>query len=91
MSEYYAADQITWAVEESGVVIVNGATGSATTLGYPQAAIWDFLTRGESGERICSKLCAVASLDTTAAQALLQETVAALRKAGFLAPGKCSG
>lgn len=91
MSEYRAAPQVRWAVEAGGVVLIDCATGGATTLGYPQAAIWDFLTRGESSERIAAKLGAIASLDAAAAQALVLETVAALREAGYLARGDASG
>ena len=68
-------------------MLIDGATGVATTLGYPQAAIWDFLTRGEPEEKICAKLCAIASLDPAAAQALVMETVAALRDAGLVTRG----
>ncbi len=84
MTEYRAAEQVRWAVEAGGVVLIDGATGAATTLGYPQAAIWDFLTRGESSERIAAKMGAIASLDPAGAQALVEETIAALREAGFL-------
>ena len=87
MSEYRAAEHVRWAVETAGVVLIDGATGTATTLGYPQAAIWDFLTRGEPVEQICAKLCAIASLDPAAAQALVLETMAALRKAGLVTRG----
>jgi hypothetical protein len=90
MSEYRAAEHVRWAVEAGGVVILDRA-GQATTLGYPPAAIWDFLTRGESEERISAKLCAIASLDAEAAQALTRETVAALRAAGWIAPRDSSG
>ena len=87
MSEYRAAEHVRWTVEAGGVVLIDGATGVATTLGYPQAAIWDFLTRGEPEEKICAKLCAIASLDLAAARALVQETVAALRDAGLVTRG----
>jgi hypothetical protein len=87
MIEYRAGQHVRWAVEAGGVVLIDGVTGAATTLGYPQAAIWDFLTRGESGERMCAKLCAIASLDPAAAQALVRETVAALRDAGLVTRG----
>jgi hypothetical protein len=85
MSEYRIAEEVGWAVEAGGVVIIDRTTGAATTLSYPQAAIWDFLTRGESGERICAKMCTIASLDPAAARALVKDTVADLREAGFLA------
>ena len=91
MTQYRTADHVKWAVEAAGVVLIDRATGAATTLGYPQAAIWDFLTRGESSERIALKMCTIASLTPEAAQALVLETVAALRQAGFLERGEASG
>jgi hypothetical protein len=77
-------EQVKWAVETTGVALLNCATGAVTTLAYPQAAIWDFLTRGESPERIAALLCPIASLDEAAAAALVAETVAELRERGFL-------
>jgi hypothetical protein len=72
-------------------VIVNDATGASVSLGYPQAAIWDFVVCGESGERMVAKLCAIAGLEPAAAQALMIETIAAWWEAGFIAPGDSSG
>ena len=73
-----------WAVEARGVLLINPETGATEMLGYPQAAIWDFLTRGESTERIAAKMCAIASLEPTAARVLVEETVAAFQEAGWL-------
>jgi hypothetical protein len=84
MSEYRVAEQVRWAVETAGVVLINNANGAATTLGYPEAAIWDLITRGDPGERIAAKLCVIAGLDPAAAHQLVLDTVAAWRKAGFL-------
>ncbi|MGA2328433.1 MAG: PqqD family protein [Bryobacteraceae bacterium] len=91
MSEFRAAEQVRWAVEAAGVVLIDGATGAATTLGYPEAAIWDLITRGDSRERIAAKLCAIAGLEPAAAQELVLNTVAVLREAGFLAPRGSGG
>jgi len=76
---------VKWAVETRGVLLINEATGAVVTVEYPQAAIWDLLTRGESNRQIARKLCAIASLDPDAAEALVRETLAAWREAGFLA------
>jgi hypothetical protein len=84
MSEYRSAEQVRWAVEAAGVVLINNANGAATTLCYPEAAIWDLITRGDSNERIAAKLCAIVGLDPAAARQLVLDTVAAWRKAGFL-------
>lgn len=91
MRGYRVAAGVRWAVEAGGVALVNDSTGTGATLGYPQAAIWDFLTRGEPGERIAARLCVVASLDMAAAQALVLETVAAWEQAGFLVPWGADG
>ena len=91
MSEYRVADGVKWAVEAGGVVLIDCSTGADKTLGYPEAAIWDFLTRGESSAAIAAKVCAIASLDQAASQALVAETVAALREAGFLAAREARG
>jgi hypothetical protein len=86
MSEFRVAEHVRWAVEAAGVVLINDATGASLSLGYSQAAIWDFLARGESRERIVAKVCAIAGLDPAAAQALMIETIAAWWEAGFVAP-----
>ena len=84
MNGYRPAEQVRWAVEAAGVVLISGATGAATSLSYPEAAIWDLITRGDSSEKIAAKLCAIAGLDAEAAQKLVLDTVEAWRKAGFL-------
>ncbi len=84
MSGYRVAEQVRWAVEAAGVVLIHGATGETVAVGYPRAAIWDSLTRGEDCERIAAKLCAIASLDPEAARKLVQETVDQWREAGLL-------
>jgi hypothetical protein len=84
MNRFRVAEPVRWAVEAAGVVLVNDATGAVITLGYPQAAVWDLLTRGDSGAKIGAKLCAIAALEPAAARALVRETAAALREAGFL-------
>jgi hypothetical protein len=84
MSGYRVAEQVRWAVEAAGVVLIHSATGETITVGYPRAAIWDFLTRGEDCERMAAKLCAIASLQPEAARKLVFETVAQWREAGLL-------
>ncbi|MGO9096661.1 MAG: hypothetical protein ACLQGV_15740 [Bryobacteraceae bacterium] len=84
MSGCRIAEQVRWAVEAAGVVLIHGATGETILVGYPRAAIWDFLTRGEDCERMAVKLCAIASLQPAAARMLVQETVAEWREAELL-------
>ena len=84
MNEYRVTEQIRSAVEAGGVVLIDHATGAATTLRYPEAAIWDLITRGDSPDRIATKMCAIAGLEPAAAQKLVLDTLAAWREAGFL-------
>jgi hypothetical protein len=84
MSGFRVAELARWAVEADGVTLIHGGTGAALTLGYPRAAIWDFLTRGESCEQMGPKLCAIAACGPEAARALIGETLAALHEAGFV-------
>jgi hypothetical protein len=84
MSGLRIAEQVRWAVEAAGVVLIHGATGETIAVGYPRAAIWDFLTRGEDCERIAAKLCAIAALEPAAARKLVFETVVQWREAGLI-------
>lgn len=84
MNQYRPAEQVRWAVEAAGVVLIHNTTGAATTLCYPEAAIWELVTRGDSNDRIAAKLCAIAGLELAAAYQLVLDTLAAWREAGFL-------
>jgi len=84
MNGYRVAEQVRGAVEAAAVVLIHGATGETITVGYPRAAIWDFLTRGEDCERMAAKLCVIASLEPEAARKLVLETVAQWREAGLI-------
>ena len=85
MSECRVAEHVRWAVEPAGVVLIDRTTGASATLDYPRAAIWDFLTRGETEEQMCGRMCAIASLDRDASLELLRRTVTELLAAGWLA------
>jgi hypothetical protein len=80
------AAHIHWAVEIDGVVILNEEDGSSVKLAYPQAAIWDFITRGESMEQITGKIAVIAAMAPAAAERLVTRTRAELLQRGFLSP-----
>jgi hypothetical protein len=85
------ARHVCWAVELDGVVVLNERNGRSLKLAYPQAAIWDFVTRGDSRKEIVCKIAAVASLAPEEAERLVVQTEAELRQSGFLAPGSLHG
>lgn len=84
MAEYRPAESTRWAVENTGVLLINAASGATRFLGYPQAAIWDLVARGDSRARVADKLCAIAGLTREEADALAAEVASMLCAEGFL-------
>jgi hypothetical protein len=41
----YPSPDVVWAVEPSGVRLINRGSGSTLCLQYPEAALWDFVSR----------------------------------------------
>ncbi len=73
-----------WAVEHEGVFLWNEASGATLKLGYPEAAIWDLLTRRDSRARIATKLTVIASLAPETAATAVSNMVRRLVAEGFL-------
>jgi hypothetical protein len=71
-------------VETCGITLIHRGTGTTRSLRYPEAALWDLLSRGYSYERTLSLLCAIASLAPEAAERLLLDSLAAWVEVGFL-------
>ena len=67
-----------------GILLVNEGTGITCSLGYPQAAIWDVITRGYAYEQAVQMLTAITSLHVEEVKKLLFESLAAWVNAGFL-------
>jgi len=60
-----------YVVEPDGVRILTG--GGSTFLPYPEAAVWDLLSRGEPLEAAAGKLGLIAGLDLEGARALVND------------------
>jgi hypothetical protein len=84
MDRFRPGEAIRWAVEIDGIVLLNELTGKSIKLTYPQAALWDFISRGDSPNHIPRKLALVASLELAAAERLAEEAIAGLVRDGFL-------
>jgi len=84
MNKLRPAGAIRWAAEIDGIVLLNDQTGKCIKLAYPQAALWDFITRGDSLKQITRKLALVASLESAAAERLAAEAITLLMRDGFL-------
>ena len=84
MQEYRSMPRVAWAVNTDGIVLTNEATGAVCRLGYPEAAVWDLISRGYSYEVTVSLLCTIGSLTLDSAERLVLESLAAWASGCFL-------
>jgi len=76
--------EVGWVVETARIVVVHRGTGAAHSLEYPEAAVWDLLSRGYSCERTISMLCAIASLEPRAAEQCVLAAIESWAGSGIL-------
>ncbi len=81
---YRSAPGLSWLVEPDGLVLTSSVTGAVHRLRYPEAAVWDWISRGESWAGTVRNTGAVARLDPEAAQRLVRGAVCAWVEAGLL-------
>jgi hypothetical protein len=91
MTEFRPANQVHWAVERTGLLLIHADSGASCLLGYPDAAVWDLLARGNTPEIVASKLCAIAALAPAEAQALVDALTARWHAAGWLSEEAAGG
>lgn len=84
---YQCSPGVVWAVEMDGITLLNPSTGAVCSLGYPQAAIWDLISRGYSTDRLLRVISALASLEPNETDRLVHESLEDWTKAGFLIKG----
>lgn len=77
-----AAPGVRWVVEATSLAVYN-PSGSVTRLGYPEAAVWDMLTHGETPTRAAGRLVYVAALSPIDAEAVVGRAVDAWVRAGL--------
>lgn len=80
-----SAEGVAWAVDRGGLWLLCEASGASQWLAYPEAAVWDLLSRGLSFERTVSLLGPIASLGSDEAERLVRRCIEAWTEAGFLA------
>jgi hypothetical protein len=81
---YQCAPHVRWAVESRGIILVDQNKGSAHSLSYPQAAVWDLINSGYSFDQGVKMLRAVASMEAKEAERFLLESLDEWAEAGFL-------
>jgi len=81
---YHCGPDIGWSVEVCTIILINKLTGAVCNLSYPEAAVWDLISRGYSFDKLVSMLGAISSKDTAEAKRLIEQTVDNLTEEGFL-------
>lgn len=82
---YRPASSVKWSVNRQGIQLVNFETRNCAYLAYPEAAIWDLTCRGDSEDRLVTKISIIASISAADAQQLIVETIQHWVKIGFMA------
>jgi hypothetical protein len=83
MTAYRVAPDVRWVVERTTLRLV-AAAGLPSTLHYPEAAVWDLVSRGYDIAAASRILAPVAGLDERQAEALVRVTVDRWVRAGML-------
>lgn len=81
---YRPAAHIRWSVEQRGLMLIDQKAGRSWELTYPEAALWDFLSRRYPVARMIHLLGSIADLDPKKAHALLQDTFTHWLQCGYL-------
>lgn len=84
IQRYHCPDHVGWSVEIDTIRIINQRSGAVCLLGYPEAAVWDLISRGYAYDDLVRLLGVIASFDLSEAKQLVLRTVKDLAGKGFL-------
>ncbi|MBI5084847.1 MAG: hypothetical protein HZB13_09655, partial [Acidobacteria bacterium] len=76
-----------WTVEQQGIAVFAPGVERPLRLSYPEAAVWELLTRGQSSDVTAGKLRAIAHLDESGAEGLVRRQLKAWLAAGLIQRG----
>ena len=82
-STFQIAQGVKWSVETQGLLLID-REGVNHWLPYPQAALWDFISRCRSLDKMKSMLSSIASLDSRACEDFMLESIGEWVKLGLL-------
>jgi hypothetical protein len=80
----HPAPQLNWLVDAYGITLIEKKTGKVHYLNYPEAAIWDLMTRNYTSDRIIAMLSAILSLKQEKAEPLFFKTIKEWSDKGLL-------
>lgn len=81
---YRVAPEVKWTVETQGLLLVVDGQGKTHWLPYPQAAVWDLISRGRPAPKVLMMTSHIASLDLERAEKLILESLEEWTRLGLL-------
>lgn len=88
VASYRCHPEVAWAVESVGLTLIRRDTGRRLALGYPEAALWELLSREVPLPRLTGMMAAIAGLELQAARAWVTETIGRWVQGGWLVQGR---
>ena len=81
---YRCHPDVRWSVTSDGVTLVGREADLADRLAYPEACLWDLVSRGRQWDDVCEMVGVVAGFDRSAAEAWVRRTMASWVERGWL-------
>ena len=83
-SRYRITDTVRWTVSRRGIQLLDASSRKGAHLAYPEAAIWDLMSRGQGEEEMARKVSLIAGVSQTRACELISATLKDWIENGFL-------
>jgi hypothetical protein len=81
---YFKHPETAWAVERDGILVIRQDLRKCTLLPYPEAALWDMVSRQLPIRRIISLIAAMTQEDTGSITVWIDRTVEAWHREGWV-------
>lgn len=88
---YSCQSEVVWTVESYSLLLIRRDTGAQLTLGYPEAALWDLLSRKTPLEKIIQMLAAIAGTGPYATRQLIAKIISKWEEEGWLSRSNVYG
>jgi hypothetical protein len=82
---YVSHPEVAWVVEKSGIRLIRQDTGASELIVYPEAMLWDLLSRNRPYERLVNIIATVAGLRKETAEHFIRKKVGDWIREGWLA------
>ena len=83
MKTYRVAPSVRWSVGRTNLTVADGR-GSVCTFDYPDAAVWDLLTRGYRYDDVVRLTAYIGALSAAEAAAVVRRALERWRDAGLI-------